>query len=308
MSFSNRLLALHSAGRTLMNTPGRRLDTRRIALGVISTVVVTTALAGCAGEPVAIKTSTAKPAPTAQRTVEALDPTATCDDLQAIEDRGERTRIAMRTIYVAGYQPAPGLIPDFLDQCHGSSTVGDSWAAWVGVTVPVESAVPEDATGWPKEIFEPTWNLGNGYTASSRLRLWQVSRSASHPANISFTLPSSCKFQSGRDAVIPGEITITNTTSGWAIDPLTASLGTESGGSMALTQVVMESPRNDCGLTETATWVDPVEPQDSRTIAFFIVIRNYYTPEFPDGDPDTIASVKFGGSGIPYTRLQELLQ
>ena len=152
-----------------------------------------------------------------------------------------------------------------------------------------------------------------GYSAAAKFDVGAPMKSTTHPYLIfadgeEFAAGDGCDVDPAQDAVVPFLLTVTNTTTGFAtaVDMglgMNADVDTFYGGSGSGSAVCKEG-----GIAPS--W-DELEPSSSGVQRGFVVLKDYYSPLAPNGDPEVLNEVRvtvpatcgtFGG----YTKPMQL--
>lgn len=190
-------------------------------------------------------------------------------------------------------------------KCNGGSETGST------------TDQPTETTGGEttEDLFEPARvyrreDRGrDGSTTSVRLDVGSLGRINELPADFA-DLPAGCNADPQRDAAMPMRMTLKNTTKGFAVTP-TAGIAlqhvpaTSDKGEPYTSIVSRFSDGPSCkdtpgiGAVSQGVTFDELAPGASNDHDFVVLLRNYYTPEAPDGDPSLLAEgrVGIGGNG-----------
>lgn len=176
---------------------------------------------------------------------------------------------------------------------------------------PRQDAAPEPANvpdGWDTPAITYNWDTedGNGYTLAGELNMGGPVRlddypGIAHPSDPSLVAGSACNINPQTDAVVPLWITLTQTTSGFDA-PVQQSFGqmgyysaVESSGHCRESG---QSVSNGAFLISSNE--EPLAEGETVNFNAFLVIRDYYSPDYPDGDTSRLDESGFTLPGVPY--------
>jgi hypothetical protein len=182
----------------------------------------------------------------------------------------------------------------FLISSSSPSTVGPTNIT--NVTNPYQS-VTTLSTASPAVTTVPAGQLVNqysftetengGYQFTGTLSLGDPEKFETGISENGFVAGTACTISPGVDAVIPGQLVVTNSTSDFNAYP-------SAGLSWADSSIQIEANFSDGAQCESsqnfnvnATTSDA--PGQGFTLNFFIVLPGFYSPDYPDGDPVSIA-------------------
>lgn len=166
---------------------------------------------------------------------------------------------------------------------------------------PVETppALPPVSAGGHQIEWTNTTSLG--YSITSKVTWGAVVRGTegdSHPSSAGFTLGSGCGFEPTKDAYVAGVWTVTNSTETYAL-ALGSQMSVQGRVSTPGVSVELEwntSSGPNCGfstLPYAASIESNSEIESGQSIAspIFIIIRNYYSPTYPEGDVGDLVNI-----------------
>lgn len=174
--------------------------------------------------------------------------------------------------------------------------------------VPTKAPVDEPAQS---EFTEITWVMENseGYSYDLTLALAPASPADStpHPFNSAIVAGHECGIDPATDAVIPAQLRAVARTQGFET-PLSFVIGVVGGSSnddrIALEGTTECTPSSSGGTSSDAfrgNWSGGgtlfVSGDGPPDYAFFILVRDYYSPAHPDGDVEWLS----GLSAVAYT-------
>jgi hypothetical protein len=172
-----------------------------------------------------------------------------------------------------------------------------------------------------------TWNysFSNGYKASMTLTVWQIAADDNgviqHPADPSFKLTAGSEYDPKKDIVIPAQVSVRNNTASWAlpycyVQCFVGGTETYSGATPVYTPVDVDliigysdgtkdttrySGQVDQGYVSIdhdvnagvpgTKWSNGVSVGGSVSSQKFLVVRNYYAPARPKGDPTLLGGM-----------------
>ena len=158
-------------------------------------------------------------------------------------------------------------------------------------SAPAATPTPTQQAEPLKYVYTFTQTEAGGYTFAGELDLGPVEPFKQGLSQGQLMAGSACTINSQTDAVVPGHLSVTNTTPGFAAqaavglgpqgedgywDPISAfEVGYSNG-------PACDDSNQSEGLTLQST--NELEPQQSIDADFFIVISNYYSPSYPQGD------------------------
>jgi type II secretory pathway pseudopilin PulG len=182
------------------------------------------------------------------------------------------------------------------------------------VEVPVDTppAPPPASAGGHQIEWTDTTSLG--YSITSTVTWGSVVRGTEgtpHPSSSGFTLGSGCGFEPTKDAYVAGVWTVTNSTETYAL-ALQSQMSVQGRLSTPGVSVALEwntSSGPNCGFSTLpyAASVESnsdIESGQSIRSPIFIIIKNYYSPTYPEGDVGDLANIKvtqgfLGGVNAP---------
>ena len=164
--------------------------------------------------------------------------------------------------------------------------------------VPVEAPPPAASL-----THSTTWSYSNSqsYTFDMTISLGDPIAGAEavgleHPNRAGYIAGANCSFDPSTSAVIPGSMTVTATTAGFAT-PISARfllLATTGLGSRDDGRMNADVDYGECDYLGSsnfsliggvgAKWEEPMEQGVSGRMDFFLIINDYYGPATPDGD------------------------
>lgn len=110
-----------------------------------------------------------------------------------------------------------------------------------------------------------------------------------------------CSLEVGRDAVIPMQALLTNTSEDFSVGmSMTLSFAGQFGsGNPTISLAQVFSSEDSCEGAEIGSgdggwgvsWKDPIEPGSSGTAQGYLVLSDYFTPEHPDGNEEWLRTV-----------------
>lgn len=168
------------------------------------------------------------------------------------------------------------------------TTATTTTATTTTVATPAETTVNNDIVG------SCTWEYAdsNGYSYSLTFSVFNpilnaVVGETSHPYDLSAKLMSS-SYDPKTDLVIPATVAIKNTTSNFDIY---ASYNGKINGNSSV-DIIIDScysdGNKDTFLSEEylfgGQWTDPFSPNQTGFSRFFIIIDDYYSPNYPNGN------------------------
>ncbi len=209
-------------------------------------------------------------------------------------------------------------------------------------TEPVTTTVPDP--GYP---ITGTYTYDSGYVVSVTVTVWDPVASGSdspvaHPAGSGWSLQPGVDFDPQTDCVVPGKVTMTNATPGWAIESpnlrvrlfqtgesysqsgqvayptdliLNFSNGPETssytayrplGGSADAIQI---SYQDGDGSTygPYITWDSPMSFDQSVSTDCFVIVRDYYSPARADGATGLLSCIELGAQA-PFPDLGQITE
>lgn len=143
-----------------------------------------------------------------------------------------------------------------------------------------------------------TTESGDGSTADLKLRVGDLVAAEDYVAPEGFAgLESACEVDDERDALIPGELVVTNTTDRFPIEIDTGVMvakpfdneGTLAFGSKGLNVSVAQrfSDHDGCEFEEADLLAEvnfELSEDEIGSHEFIVIVHDYYSPEQPDGD------------------------
>jgi hypothetical protein len=168
---------------------------------------------------------------------------------------------------------------------------------------PAQAAVPFSANFWVKTEAKQS----DGSSARAQLELGDLVAAGDFIAPEGFAgLTNTCDLDFQRDALIPGELTVENTTNGFPIaitsgimiaKPFSPeegfySLGPETSVAQSFSSSQSCEPANELDMRATVDF----ELSDGETgrHKFLIVVHEYYSPEYPQGDIESLGYLRGG--------------
>jgi hypothetical protein len=143
-----------------------------------------------------------------------------------------------------------------------------------------------------------------GYKAKVELRRGRLTHAEADAENGALYLGSACAVDYERDAAMPFELTITNTTYGYSAQPtihvfartphgelpgVSAEIGYSSGPEcFGLEPDASPAYEEDYGGYLHGGPSTPLEPGESTSAPGYFIVSNYYSPAAPSGNPDRI--------------------
>ncbi len=173
---------------------------------------------------------------------------------------------------------------------------------------------PVTTTTVAQPAFTNVWSLTltgeNGYTASGQIMTGSVETFGSGDVNGPITASSYCDGNPQTDAVVPFELSLTNTTSGFsqmAGFDFISDTGIDGNNwftsvdSLEFEFTASENINAQCSDSTAGPAIAcTLSPQQSCQIFGFVVFHDYYSPSMPNGDPSLLSSITFGVSAANY--------
>ncbi len=173
---------------------------------------------------------------------------------------------------------------------------------------------PVTTTTLAQPTFTNDWSLTltgtNGYTASGQIMAGQVEAFGSGDVNGPITASSYCQGNPQTDAVIPFELSLINTTSGFSQSvgfDFVSDTGIDdndwytSVDSLEFEFTASDNINAQCSDSTAGPGIAcSLGPQQSCQIFGFVVFHNYYSPSTPNGDPSLLSSMTFVASAANY--------
>jgi hypothetical protein len=184
---------------------------------------------------------------------------------------------------------------------HSDSGALASYLAGQADSVPTATPSPSPA---PASSHSATWSFSNSqnYTYDMTLSLGELIKGSAaagvaHPDEPKFVVGANCPIDAVTDAVIPGSMTVTATTVGFAT-PISARFRLTDGGSDLNSRfdgkISVDVDYGQCFALNSenysltggvgVTWQTPFTKGESGRMNFFIIIHDYYSPANPNGD------------------------
>jgi hypothetical protein len=139
--------------------------------------------------------------------------------------------------------------------------------------------------------YTGTWRTSHGYTAALTVAFGRVSPPATAervPGDVSAL--DQCREGRGT-AVIPFQLTLTNTTRGWSLENLTINPA-----GFSPVEWVNSSGAHECATRRAASnppkWAS-IAPGQDVVVKGYVVLNTYYTPRQPSGPPGGVATATF---------------
>lgn len=219
----------------------------------------------------------------------------------------------LATVGLAACGGAPGAGPTSDSTGPTSATTAPATAtaeASLPLTVPA-TAVPTPTPTVDALQFSYPFTLteAGGYTFSGTLMLGKLEHFGAGIRQGPLEAGSACTINATTDAIVPGTLSMTNTTSGFPapaslgvgwktpmdplVDPISGIEAWFSGGP--------QCENGSDGLTVEST--GDLAPGASVATEFFVVLSNFFSPNEPSGDPSLLAQAKLTVQGwvIPGT-------
>lgn len=160
----------------------------------------------------------------------------------------------------------------------GSAAVSSTYTVTATSSSVSEPSMPSEA--------ELELKSTSGYTATATLRRGSLEK-ADYQQNGTLRLGSSCSVNPETDAVIPFQISVTNTTPNFSASP-SIEVVIDGPNDSLPTKVSAEigySEGPQCVNTLAFSPTDPLKPGASTYASGFFIASNYYSPAHPNGEP-----------------------
>ena len=184
-----------------------------------------------------------------------------------------------------------------LAACGGSSQGGSASAKRSGrrsatstPTTPATAVGPQPAPP-PSVTYMISGSAADGSTESVQLEFWNPAQAVdTYKPWIGWSAPTACQVDQQRDALIPGRVMLTNTTSGFSADvALQLNQVGSPPGADSLQAEEQYTSGAQCGASGGATFFvssnGQLSPGQSETLNFLVIVPGYYSPTNPQGDP-----------------------
>lgn len=177
----------------------------------------------------------------------------------------------------------------------------------------VDDAHSEIATAYSTVTWTTETRLG--FTQKNALHVGNRVNQPEHPLssdNNPFLAGTACDFDPETDVVVPLTLTATNTTSEESRE-VTARVTLQAKSSRSLvTSAYLEwmfasgpscsdAASSGTGAQITVLWSDPIQSQEDVRGLGFVLIKNYFSPRYPQGAHHELASYVLSGSPVAGT-------
>ena len=220
---------------------------------------------------------------------------------------------------------APRTCAEYLDR---DEAVQDSWRQ-VAIFVTVSSGGGEVSAGTmqsaceaqPDAVFldvysEASYGASNavrwrttsqlGYAFDNVLIAFGPSKTApTYPLSDSLVVGAACGFDATTDAVVRVQLRTTNATAGYDAE-LQSSWKLRVGDTETVTAVVeanfsdgpscISASGSSNDVNVGISWGEPVSPNASRIMNFYVILRNYYSPRYPSGSAGDLRRISIEGA------------
>lgn len=165
------------------------------------------------------------------------------------------------------------------------SSESASTAAPVADTAPVETLAPAAPTRFsPSRAYQWGLETDDGLKAALGVAFGTLAPAGTDPARLPEEfggLLANCAVDPERDALLPVQLQVTNTTDGFSISP-TVELRHDGRGAGTI-EGASGSSCSQWDVYEHLGW-NSIEPRGERTFNWLLILKDFYLPDMPSGD------------------------